>query len=157
MSNSCQPHFWWRSLIEIVGLKVTHFHDEDHIYWISCPPPSPWRRPAYYNSKVLSQLLVNFEDGILQHEGRERIWEEDQRSPEIETCFMSTDERARILSKCQSPYIGGDIGNFSGPRAYIERKRSEFSKSQEYQEKNLNKYEEIWREYEEIMKDIWRI
>ena len=46
--------------------------------------------------------------------------------PAIETGFMSSDEIARIFSKSQSPYIGGEIGIFPSPRAYIEGERPEF-------------------------------
>ena len=74
--------------------------------------------------------------------------------PAIETCFMSIDEIARILSKCQSPYIGGEIEICLRPRGYIEGKRSEFSKSQEYQE-NKKKYGGNMKKYEEIMKDLY--
>ena len=53
---------------------------------------------------------------------------------------MSIDEIAPIFSKCQSPYLGGEIGIFLSPEANVEGRVQNFSKSQEYDE-NMKKYE----------------
>ena len=66
----------------------------------------------------------------------------------IETCFMSIDEMARIFSKSQSPYKGGQIGIFPSPRAYIEGGGYQIPRPREKlgilpNPRNMKKYEEV--------------
>ena len=81
------------------------------------------------------QRICDVEVGISRFRGTpEKIHETCQnilriipvQVPAIESYFMSMDEIARIFSKFQSSYIGGEIGIFSSPRAYKERERLEF-------------------------------
>ena len=83
--------------------------------------------------------------------------------PAIETCFMSTDEIlvARILSKSRSLYIRGEFNvkkffQVPWPRGKLEIFPSSRALEEARNFSKFQEYEEIWRKYEDIMKDIWR-